>query len=281
MPIDRPAKTSFWVRRRLYIQIASVLLFLPPLALILQLSTGDTNFCGTWCMRMFWAIRKGTEAHAIWIGVLRAIVGATLLVTILVTTWFFGRLWCSHLCPVGSAGEVLGRLLPKRFKIDYSFVPAPAFRYGYLAVYIAAPLLGFGSLCCNYCNFATVPRLFGAAFNHADLLYFFRIAGLINLALFILLTVLSVGGRAYCNLLCPIGALDSLSSWLGARFGRRVRVNEGSCTGCKVCASVCPTWSIKTNSAVQIDHSSCLGCRQCELICPKGAIVYGVLKTKS
>ena len=49
---------GFWQRHRTSILIASVVLFLPPLAALFQL-TADTDFCGSWCPRMFLAWRRG------------------------------------------------------------------------------------------------------------------------------------------------------------------------------------------------------------------------------
>lgn len=274
MPIEA-TKAGFMSRHRTLVMIMFLVLFLPPLAFIFQVSNGDGDFCGTWCPRMFYAIRKGAGMNEIIGGIMRSFMGVALVVAVIVSTIFLGRYWCSHLCPVGGAGELGSRLVPDKLKIDYASIPAAPVRYGYLGVYLAAPLLGLGSLCCNYCNFAAIPRLFGAAFVQADMAYFFRAYGVINLALFILLAVVAKGGRAYCNFLCPVGALDAIASRLGAKFGKRVNVVEHRCNGCGKCLGVCPTWAISMDSTAKIDQLSCMPCRQCEKICPEGAICYG------
>jgi ferredoxin-type protein NapH len=265
---------SWWTRRRTLILAASVLLFLPPLALIPQL-TADSNFCGTWCPRMFMIWRAGQSGTA-WIGGLaRAWAGVGLVAVMLVTTLFLGRYWCSHLCPVAAPLELGSRFIPRSLKLDFSRTPAPWFRYGYLLVYFVAPALALGSLCCSYCNFATVPRLFGAAFEGGDLAYFLRTQGLINLGLIVGLGLFSRGGRAYCNLLCPVGAIDALSNKFASRFGKRVRVREDECNGCGTCTDVCPTWAIDVEETAKISQLSCMPCRQCESVCPTEAIYYG------
>jgi Fe-S-cluster-containing hydrogenase component 2 len=252
----------------------SALLFLPPLAAVFQ-GTGDLNFCGGWCPRMFWSWRQGQGLGDWAMGFVRAPFGVALVVGLLAVTFFLSRAWCSHLCPVGGVMELGSRLLPPRWKIDFRSVPSAPVRYGYLGVYLAAPALGIGSLCCNYCNFAAVPRLFGAAFSGADLAYFFRTAGLINLGLVLVLGFFAKGGRAYCNFLCPVGALDSLVNRVGERFGRRVRVREKDCTACGACARVCPTWAIEVDArTARIDSYACLSCRDCEQVCPEDAIGY-------
>jgi NAD-dependent dihydropyrimidine dehydrogenase PreA subunit len=159
--------------------------------------------------------------------------------------------------------------------IDYGRLPAASVRYGYLTVYLLAPALGIGSLCCSYCNFATIPRLFGAAFSSADAAFFLRTAGLIDLGMVVGLGFLARGGRAYCNFMCPVGAVDALVSRLGARFGKRVRIDESKCTTCGVCAEVCPTKAIALHQKAKVDQLSCMPCRQCEKACENGAIRYG------
>lgn len=266
---------GFLARHRTLILLVSVILFLPPLAFIFQSATGDFNFCGTWCPRMFYAVRKGSSLGEFVGGLLRCSLGVALVLGAILSTLFLGRHWCSHLCPVGGATELGSRLFPRFLKIDYSSIPAAPVRYGYLAVYLAAPALGIGSLCCNYCNFATVPRFLGAAFVQADLMYFFRTYGIINLALLFLLGFMARGGRAYCNFLCPVGALDALASRFGGRFGKRMAVIDEACTGCGKCRDVCPTWAIEVGEKAAIDHLSCMPCRKCAKACPERAICYG------
>ncbi len=267
-------RRPFFVRHRVAILLVSAAAFLPPLAAVFQPS-GDTGFCGTWCPRMFFSWRLGQGAGDFLAGFARASLGVALVVTVLAVTAFASRAWCSHVCPVGGAMELGSRLVPRAWKIDFSGVPSAPVRYGYLGVYLLAPALGIGSLCCNYCNFAAVPRLFGAAFTGADLAYFTRTAGLVNLGLVVVLGVLAWGGRAYCNLLCPVGALDALVNRVTARFGRRVRVDASRCDACGACAKVCPTWAIQIGRSARVDPLACLPCRECEVVCPADAIAYG------
>ncbi|MGO8744743.1 MAG: 4Fe-4S binding protein [Thermoguttaceae bacterium] len=268
------------VRYRYAIMIVAALLFLPPLAFIFQL-TGNERFCGTWCMKHFLVWHAGETWGAYVRGYGRAYMGVALLAAIVATTFFFGRHWCSHLCPVGGLMELGSRLVPRFLKIKYAGIPAPAFRYGYLSVYFLAPAFGVGALLCSYCNFGTVPRLVAAPFSGANAAYFMRTSGLISLGLIAALGFFAKGGRAYCNLLCPIGALDAISNFLGAKLGRRrVSVAPSSCHGCGKCAETCPVWAIgEKDGKAKIDQICCMPCRQCETACPTGAITYGKPRT--
>ena len=96
---------SFWSKHRTLILIAGIVLFLPPLAAIVQL-TGDVNFCGRWCPRMFFVWREGQTMTSFLMGFVRAYMGVALVVAILATTLAFGRYWCSHICPIASPLEL-------------------------------------------------------------------------------------------------------------------------------------------------------------------------------
>lgn len=272
-------KTSFFTKYRYYIITAAVLLFLPPLSFIFQF-TGDSNFCGSWCPRMFFLWRENMTLSQYLIGFVRSYMGVILVISILLSTFFLGRIWCSHLCPVGGVLELGSRLVPGLFRIDFSAIPAPSLRYGYLTAYFGAAALGIGSLCCSYCNLAAVPRLFGAVFSQADFSYFLRTAGIINLGLLFFLGFFAKGGRAYCNLLCPIGALDALSNKIGERSCRRININHLTCSSCGKCSDVCPVWAINTENKT-IDQLSCIPCGKCEVICPQNAVSYGKIQKSS
>ncbi|MBI5632340.1 MAG: 4Fe-4S binding protein [Nitrospirae bacterium] len=275
MQANTTTNKSFLQRNRYWIMLASAILLLPPLSFLFQF-TADNNFCGSWCPRMFFVWRKGMSGSEYLMGFIRSYMGVSLVFGILASTFFFGRYWCSHLCPIGGTMEGGSRVLPKFLKINYSVVPAASFRYGYLAVYFIASAIGIGSLCCNYCNFATIPRIVGAAFSQADVSYFLRSAGLVNLGLVAGLGFIAQGGRAYCNLLCPLGALDALSNRLGLRIGKRMLIDSTKCNGCTACARVCPTWSIEVKEKkAGIDQLSCMPCGECRKVCAQEAISYG------
>jgi ferredoxin len=287
-----------------------MILFLTPLSLIPQLA-GEPNLCGKVCPRLFMIIPAD---KGIWAGFAANVTamwfGASMVGVILLVTFFFGRLWCSHLCPVGGFTEFAGKLVPRRLKINYSGINAPAFRYGYFAVFTAGSFVGIGSIACRLCNFRVIPFLLGAPFNPAYAAYIASSMGLAGLLTILVTGVFARGGRGYCNLLCPVGALDGLAGMLGAKAGftKKIRTDAARCDGCGRCVEVCmvnarrisdagagreavmpeavmPIASIADMSAVVkplaampiavMEDTTCMSCRECVGVCPKGAIRYG------
>jgi len=256
--------------------LGAMLLFLPPAAILPQLA-GEANLCGKLCMRMFFLpgtnpswLRTAENVAADWAGVL-------LLLTILTVTFLFGRLWCGYLCPIGGTQEIVSTMVPEKVTIDWRKIPAPPFRYGYLGVYVLGATLGAGSIACKFCNFRVIPFLAGAPFVPAYRAYLLTGLGLGGLAVIVLTGFMAWGGRAYCNYLCPVGAVDALVNRLGAgfRIAKRMRVTESRCTGCGTCERVCPMAAAKVVDGISTLHAmSCLQCRTCEINCPTQAIAW-------
>ena len=236
--------------------------------------------CGAVCPRMFFIIpAKG------WSGFVNSIssawFGVILVSAILAVTIFFGRLWCSHLCPIGGASELVSKGIPDKLKINFSFMNAPAFRYGYLFIYIAGAVIGIGSIACKLCNFRVIPFLAGAAFVPAYRTYFTTSMGMAGLITIAISGFFAKGGRGYCNLLCPVGALDSIVNFLGIKFGfaKRMNTEHSKCNNCGSCVDSCMVGALTQDEGqVRRDQLSCMSCMECEKICPNGAISYGKSK---
>jgi polyferredoxin len=139
----------------------------------------------------------------------------------------FGRIWCGYLCRAGGFSELVSRLLNDRWKIEYRWLPQFQIRYSYLGTYlIVLPAIGVSA--CTLCNFVTVPRLVEAMSGGAGgLAFIFSAIGLVNLSLLLLLGFFASKGRAYCQFMCPIGAIDGIVNALGAKFRDTHRSSRG------------------------------------------------------
>ena len=270
----------FSFRGRVFSILAGMLLFLSPFALIPQLA-GEVNMCGVVCPRMFFTLPAGGLVAGFGRAIAAEWFGVGLVLLILTVTFFLGRLWCGRLCPIGGSTELASRLVPGRFKINFSGLHAPAFRYAYLFIFVAGAWLGLGAIACKLCNFRVIPFLFGAPFVPGYRTYLLSSAGLAGLFTVCLAGVFARGGRAYCNLLCPVGAFDGLVNHVSAKlpFTSKVRTDLNRCTGCGACVGSCMVWALELGGDRKIhrDQTSCMSCRECAGSCPQEAIRYGKL----
>lgn len=255
---------------------AACLLFLGPLAVLPKLA-GNSDLCGRLCMRRFYLYFPGMTMDDFLVHASTAMIGVIAFGLILLTTFFFGRIWCGWICPVGGFSELVSRTLNERWKIEYRWLPQIQIRYGYLATYLVI-LPAIGVSACTLCNFITVPRLVEAlSGGFVGMAFIFSAVGLANLSLLLLLGFFANKGRTYCQFLCPIGAIDALVNRLGSRFGsvHRIRVDKQRCTGCNVCARNCMCGAIKMVDRVAIvDQTSCMSCHECVDVCDWNAIEW-------
>ena len=117
MPADTTTKPGFLAKYRYWIMAMAALLFLPPLSFLFQF-TSDSNFCGTWCPRMFFIWRQGQSLDAYFLSYLRSYMGVVIVFGFLLTSFFLGRYGCSHLCPIGGVMEMGSKLIPNFFPLD-------------------------------------------------------------------------------------------------------------------------------------------------------------------
>ena len=147
---------------------------------------------------------------------------AVLLFTLpLFAALFWGRIFCSAVCPFGAVQELTAF---KNLKIsDRAEHILGLFRYFWLGIGVVCVILGFGYIICRYDPFVPLFRLTGT-----------------YPALLLTLTVLGIGffiGRPFCRFLCPYGALLGLCGLVTAR---KVTITPGQCDQCKLCEHVCP-----------------------------------------
>ncbi len=166
----------------------------------------------------------------------------------LVTTFFWGRVFCGFLCPFGVLQDVLERVVPKRFKRELPrnvHEKALFAKYGVLAVVLAPAVLGLSMTVYHFFE----P--FGTVFYWSPSVLLWSITGGF-------LVASAIVPRFYCRYVCPLGAALAIGSLLSPFRIRRVE----QCSVCKVCEQKCPTGAI---NGPDIDFKECVRCNECEI----------------
>ena len=225
-------------------------------------------------------------------------LNAGIVILLLLVTVLFGRVYCSVICPLGIFQDVIARFFKgwrKKHKKNYTWSPEKKWlRYGVLAVFIVAMVLGVNALAAllaPYSSFGRIAQnLFspvwiwgnnlcawiaekcgGYAFAHKEVwiksLPTFVIASVTFVVIFILA---ARNGRTYCNTICPVGTVLSFFS----RFAIfRPVINASMCKSCHLCERNCKASCIDVANK-KIDYSRCVACFDCLDNCKFGGIKY-------
>ncbi|MCK9304227.1 MAG: 4Fe-4S binding protein [Bacteroidales bacterium] len=212
---------------------------------------------------------------------------------LLVITIFFGRVYCSLLCPLGVYQDIVSRIADlfksKKQRREKYRKPQNFLRYFFalvaflpLAAGVTLPL----ALTDPYSNWGRISseiislgenlihNLFAGIFPES---VFYRgyapfIIEIFIFSAFILILVTIMSAfrrRLYCNTVCPAGTL------LGAisRFSL-FRPEMGSeCNMCAACSTVCKSNCIDLKNR-KIDVSRCVSCLNCMTMCKRGSVTY-------
>jgi ferredoxin len=224
-----------------------------------------------------------------------AVVSAGFIVVLLLTA-FFGRVYCSVICPLGIMQDVFSWISKKTGLIKrYKFRKALNYlRYPLLA--LAIIMLLFGSmwilnLLDPYSSFGRIfsdlirPGLIVINNGLAGVLERFNVYSLyrLNFDLItwrtVLIPVITLAlvawlslyfGRLYCNSICPVGTLLGLLSRVSLF---KIKIDASTCTKCGKCSFVCKSSCIKVKTT-EVDNSRCVACYNCISVCPENSIKY-------
>lgn len=268
-------KNKMLVKRALW-YMGGLILFFAPFALYQKvlfslMSYYRPGYIHSFCLRMpLFNLFTGK-----WYMIVPVIAVTLLLFFIL--TFIFGAFFCGRLCITGAFPEYLSRLIPDRFKIDWSKIVNPvSIRYGFLAGYLITPFIA-GSICCSFCNLSLMQKLIDGGFWGE-----FGVLGSTTLITFFIwlipFGIFTKGGRGFCNFICPIGAVQNLVYAIGSRFNftYKLKYAKDKCTLCGNCAKDCVMGSLKKEDGVLTYQThNCITCLQCTAICPSSALSYG------
>lgn len=199
------------------------------------------------------------------------------LVCLLVLTLLFGRVYCSWLCPLGIAQDVVNRLARPRT----TALKGAQMRYtpNHWVVRLVVCAAVFGTLaggCIVLLSwldpYSISSRFVAAVVNPIVGGEWGRYEGWLILIIAVSLAVpLGLAwwrGRLYCNTICPVGALLGLL----ARFAPFVpSIETSKCGRCAGCMRVCKAHAIDLKHQ-RVDATRCVGCYNCVSDCPKNAM---------
>lgn len=184
----------------------------------------------------------------------------TILIGLLVLTLLFKRVFCSHVCPLGTLLEWAG-LIGRRFLVRKRPLPRRAdkalkwLKYPLLLLIIVLTVKA-GELV--FRDFDPYYVLFTAGKGHGIGTY----GVWITAAVFALGLILPL---SFCKFLCPLAACL-------APFGRvglaRVYRDEKRCTGCNKCDEAC-AWDIEVSKESVVSSAECSNCQDCVRACPE------------
>lgn len=218
------------------------------------------------------------------------------LVIVVILTLFFGRVYCSSICPLGTYQDFVIRFSRRNKKRRWFWYKKPDYtvHYTLLAVILIAvmldslillnllePFSNYGRMANTLLKPTIIALNNGASFFLGifdNTIWYsipfpkfsFFVFGSVFFFVALITYLSFTHGRLFCNLLCPAGALLGLLSRLSLF---KMVINESACTNCKLCEKVCKAKCI--NSKMQkLDFSACIGCFNCIESCHTNGIVY-------
>lgn len=193
----------------------------------------------------------------------------------LTITLVLGRGWCSWVCFFGGWEDGCSRL---RKTPAIKVAPKKLLLLPF-AVLVAAILLSAVTLSPQYCwwlcPFKAVSE-FPEPSNFVRIIQF-----LIMIVLFIGLVIilpLLTKRRMQCALLCPFGAMQSITNKISPF---ELRIDPQKCIGCQQCIRHCPVFALDETSLKNgVTKLTCLKCGKCADQCRENAIFYHIKGTK-
>ncbi len=223
-----------------------------------------------------------------WIGV------GFLIITII--TLFFGRIYCSTVCPLGVFLDVI-HFIKKRMQKRYTMrfrKPRNILRYSLLGIVIVVFIAGhtillnlldpysiYGKISSNIfqAGVGLLHNFFSGVLQKINVYSVFPIeTAPVKWGAFIISFIFLSGilvfairyGRLYCNTICPVGTLLGLISKISVF---KIKFDSTRCIHCNKCANVCKASCIDVEEQ-RVDFSRCVGCFNCIDACDKNGIDY-------
>ncbi len=293
-------------RARIAVQLASLALFF--YLLLRTVGIGEDRLGPP--VRLFLEIDP-LIAISTWLrtGALHGLMAISLAT--LIATFFFGRFFCSWICPLGTLSQASGRLLRGRREERSAERSTRSRRWKYLilafilggsaagvlwvglldpiSLLIRSLSVGFGPPLEALVRSAAAGLAFSPAAAVTEPVYAwirdhamapraprFEQGALLAGILIVLLALSWIRRRFWCRILCPLGALLGTVGQAGMLT---LRQREGACSGCEVCAFHCQG-AADPDVAGGWRPSECFVCGNCTAGCRQGSLSFGLARPR-
>ena len=191
------------------------------------------------------------------------------VLALVVLTLLVGRAYCSVICPLGVMQDVISRIsgLRKKKKSRFSYSGEKKWlRYGILVIFVVALVAGLTPLAALLAPYSSYGRMVSSVVSPS-----LSPVAIVAAVSFVVVAIMSwLGGRTYCNTICPVGTVLGFFS----RFALfRPVINTSKCNSCKRCAKKCKASCIDAKNH-RIDYSRCVACMDCIKNCKHGALTF-------
>ena len=190
------------------------------------------------------------------------------VIVLIVLTLIFGRAYCSVICPLGIMQDGISHIssMRKGKKARFRWSPEVKWlRYSVLALFIIALVAGLTSVAALLAPYSAFGRIATSLVRPA-----LPTAIIAGVTLLVVGVLAWIGGRTYCNTLCPVGTVLSFFS----RFSLlRPVIDADKCRDCHACEHKCKASCINIDNH-KIDYSRCVDCFNCLDSCKFGALKY-------
>lgn len=190
------------------------------------------------------------------------------VIVLIVLTLIFGRAYCSVICPLGIMQDGISHIssMRKGKKARFRWSPEVKWlRYSILALFIIALAAGLTSVSALLAPYSAFGRIATSLVRPA-----LPTAIIAGVTLLVVGVLAWIGGRTYCNTVCPVGTVLSFFS----RFSLlRPVIDADKCRNCRACEHKCKASCINIDNH-EIDYSRCVDCFNCLDSCRFGALKY-------
>ena len=224
------------------------------------------------------------------------------IVFLLLLTIILGRAYCSVICPLGILQDIVihvrgwfGKKSKRKNRFKYS-KPKTWLRLSMLTIFVVMIILGLcnviGTTIASFIEpYSAYGRIASSLFApiydasnnviadalvdtecywfyHVETFQYLPLTIIAVVTLLVIGIMAWLGGRAYCNTICPVGTILGYVS----RYSLFMPIIDTSkCNGCTKCAKNCKSSCIDARNH-EIDYSRCVMCMNCIENCSTGAI---------